>query len=205
MFNSGISPGFLRGDSRKLFNFVDMQQASLWELFGVFAKVGTFTIGGGYAMLPLVEEELVKRGWISEADFDEMIVLAQSAPGLLAVNMAIFTGHRIKGLRGSIVSALGAVLPSLLIILLIAMFFTEFQDNPVVQRFFQGVRPAAIALILVPAIRMARSGCKSWWTWLIALASLLGVAFLQVSPIWIILVTISVAVSVSLILQKKRS
>jgi chromate transporter len=182
-----------------------MEQVSLWRLFGVFAKVGTFTIGGGYAMLPLVEEELVKRGWISEADFDEMIVLAQSAPGLLAVNMAIFTGHRIKGLRGSIVSALGAVLPSLLIILLIAMFFTEFQDNPVVQRFFQGVRPAAIALILVPAIRMARSGCKSWWTWLIALASLLGVAFLQVSPIWIILVTISVAVSVSLILQKKRS
>jgi len=182
-----------------------MEQASLWKLFRVFSKVGAFTIGGGYAMLPLVEEELVKRGWISESDFDELIVLAQSAPGLLAVNMAIFTGHKIKGLRGSIVSALGAVLPSLLIILLIAMFFTEFQDNPVVQRFFQGVRPAAIALILVPAIRMARSGCKSWWTWLIALASLLGVAFLQVSPIWIILVTISVAVSVSLILQKKRS
>ena len=166
--------------------------------------MGTFTIGGGYAMLPLVEEELVKRGWISEADFDDLIVLAQSAPGLLAVNMAIFTGHKIRGLRGSIVSALGAVLPSLVIILLIAMFFTEFKDNAIVQRFFQGVRPAAVALIFVPALRMARSGCKSWWTWLIAVASLLGVAFLQVSPIWIILVTISVAVSVSLILQKKK-
>ncbi len=181
------------------------QSATLWNLFCVFSKVGAFTIGGGYAMLPLVEEELVKRGWISEADFDDLIVLAQSAPGLLAVNMAIFTGHRIKGLRGSIVSALGAVLPSLLIILLIAMFFTEFQDNAFVQRFFQGVRPAAVALIFVPAIRMARSGCKSWWAWLIAIASLLGVAFLQVSPIWIILVTLSVAVSVSLILQKKRA
>jgi len=182
-----------------------MQQISLWQLFGVFAKVGTFTIGGGYAMLPLVEEELVKRGWISEADFDELIVLAQSAPGLLAVNMAIFTGHKIKGLRGSIVSALGATLPSLVIILLIAMFFTEFKENEYVNRFFQGVRPAAIALILVPAIRMAKSGCKSWWTWLVAITSLLCVAFLQVSPIWIILVTISVAVSVSLILQKKKS
>ena len=179
------------------------QQASLWHLFLVFAKVGTFTIGGGYAMLPLVEEELVKRGWISEEDFQDLIVLAQSAPGLLAVNMAIFTGHKIKGLRGSIVSALGAVLPSLLIILLIAIFFTEFKENEFVRRFFQGVRPAAVALILVPAIRMARSGCKSWWTWLIAVASLLGVAFLKVSPIWIILVTISVAVSVSLIRQKK--
>ena len=180
------------------------QSASLWKLFCAFAKVGTFTIGGGYAMLPLVEEELVKRGWISVADFDDLIVLAQSAPGLLAVNMAIFTGHKIRGLRGSIVSALGAVLPSLVIILLIAMFFTEFKDNAIVQRFFQGVRPAAVALIFVPALRMARSGCKSWWTWLIAVASLLGVAFLQVSPIWIILVTISVAVSVSLILQKKK-
>ena len=182
-----------------------MKQVSLWELFGVFAKVGTFTIGGGYAMLPLVEQELVKRGWISEADFDELIVLAQSAPGLLAVNMAIFTGHKIKGLWGSIVSALGATLPSLIIILLIAMFFTEFKENEYVIRFFQGVRPAAIALILVPAIRMAKSGCKSWWTWLIAITSLLCVAFLQVSPIWIILVTISVAVSVSLIFQKKKS
>ena len=182
-----------------------MEQVSLWRLFGVFAKVGTFTIGGGYAMLPLVEQELVKRGWISEADFDELIVLAQSAPGLLAVNMAIFTGHKIKGLRGSIVSALGATLPSLIIILLIAMFFTEFKENEYVTRFFQGVRPAAIALILVPAIRMAKSGCKSWWTWLIALASLLGVAFLKVSPIWIILVTISVSVSVSLILQKRKT
>ena len=181
-----------------------MKQVSLWELFGVFAKVGTFTIGGGYAMLPLVEQELVKRGWISEADFDELIVLAQSAPGLLAVNMAIFTGHKIKGLWGSIVSALGATLPSLIIILLIAMFFTEFKENEYVIRFFQGVRPAAIALILVPAIRMAKSGCKSWWTWLIAITSLLCVAFLQVSPIWIILVTISVAVSVSLIFQKKK-
>ena len=182
-----------------------MQQISLWQLFGVFAKVGTFTIGGGYAMLPLVEEELVKRGWISEADFDELIVLAQSAPGLLAVNMAIFTGHKIKGLPGSVVAALGAVLPSLVIILLIAMFFTQFQENEYVRRFFQGVRPAAVALILVPAIRMAKSGCKSWWTWLIAIVSLLGVAFLKVSPIWIILVTISVSVSVSLILQKKET
>ena len=180
-------------------------QASLWKLFCVFAKVGTFTIGGGYAMLPLVEEALVKRGWISEEDFQDLIVLAQSAPGLLAVNMAIFTGHKIKGLPGSIVAALGAVLPSLVIILLIAMFFTQFQENEYVRRFFQGVRPAAVALILVPAIRMAKSGCKSWWTWLIAIVSLLGVAFLKVSPIWIILVTISVSVSASLILQKKKT
>ena len=179
------------------------QTASLWNLFCVFAKVGAFTIGGGYAMLPLIEEEMTKRGWISSEDIQDIIVLAQSAPGILAVNMAIYTGHKIRGLKGSIVSAVGAVLPSLVIILLIAMFFTEFKDNDIVRRIFQGIRPAAVALILVPAVRMAQSGCHEWWTWAIALASLLGVAFLKVSPIWIILVTISVAVSVSLLKQKK--
>jgi len=181
-----------------------MSQVSLWNLFCVFAKMGAFTIGGGYAMLPLIEQEMTKRGWISEEDIQDIVVLAQSAPGILAVNMAIYTGHRIRGLKGSIVSAVGAVLPSLVIILLIAMFFTEFKDNDIVRRIFQGVRPAAVALILVPAVRMARKGCRSWWTWAIAVASLLGVAFLKVSPIWIILVTLSVAVSVSLIRQKKE-
>ncbi len=181
-----------------------MGQVSLWNLFCVFAKVGAFTIGGGYAMLPLIEEEMTKRGWISAEDIQDIIVLAQSAPGILAVNMAIYTGHKIRGLKGSIVSAVGAVLPSLVIILLIAMFFTEFKENDIVRRIFQGVRPAAVALILVPAVRMARSGCKSWWTWAIAAASLLGVAFLKVSPIWIILVTLSVAVCISLIRQKKE-
>ena len=181
-----------------------MGQVSLWNLFRVFAKVGAFTIGGGYAMLPLIEEEMTKRGWISAEDIQDIIVLAQSAPGILAVNMAIYTGHKIRGLKGSIVSSIGAVLPSLVIILLIAMFFTEFKENDIVRRIFQGVRPAAVALILVPAVRMARSGCKSWWTWAIAAASLLGVAFLKVSPIWIILVTLSVAVCISLIRQKKE-
>jgi chromate transporter len=182
-----------------------MEQASLWKLFCVFAKMGAFTIGGEYAMLPLIEQEMTSRGWISQDDLHDIIVLAQSAPGILAVNMAIYTGHKIKGLRGSIVSATGAVLPSLVIILLIAVFFTEFKDNDIVRRIFQAVRPAAVALILVPAVRMARKGCKEWWTWVIAIASMLCVAFLKVSPVWIILTTIAVAVSVSLIRQKKVS
>ena len=177
---------------------------SLWKLFCVFAKMGAFTIGGGYAMLPLIEQEMTSRGWISQEDIQDIIVLAQSAPGILAVNMAVFTGHKIRGLKGSIVSAIGAVLPSLVIILLIAMFFTEFKENDIVRRIFQAVRPAAVALILVPAVRLARTGCKEWWTWAIALASLLGVAFLKVSPIWIILTTLCVATSVSLLKQKKR-
>ena len=180
-----------------------MEPVSLWKLFGVFAKMGAFTIGGGYAMLPLIEQEMTSRGWISQEDIQDIIVLAQGAPGILAVNMAIYTGHKIRGLKGSIVSAIGAVLPSLVIILLIAMFFSEFRDNDIVRRIFQGVRPAAVALILVAGVRIAVSGCKEWWTWAIALASLLAVAFLKVSPIWIILVTLSVSISVSLLKQKK--
>ena len=81
-----------------------MEQVSLWKLFGVFAKMGAFTIGGGYAMLPLIEQEMTSRGWISQEDIQDIIVLAQGAPGLLAVNMAIYTGHKIRGLKGSIVS-----------------------------------------------------------------------------------------------------
>ena len=165
--------------------------------------MGAFTIGGGYAMLSLIEDEMTRRGWISQKDVQDIIVLAQSAPGILAVNMAIFTGHKIKGLAGSIVAAVGAVLPSLVIILLIAMFFTEFKDNDIVRRIFQGVRPAAVALILAAGVRMAGTACSAWWTWLLVAASALLVAFLKVSPIWIILVTISVAVSVSLLKQKK--
>ena len=179
------------------------QQASLWELFGVFAKMGAFTIGGGYAMLPLIEQEMTSRGWISREDIQDIIVLAQSAPGILAVNMAIYTGHKIKGLPGSIGAAVGAVLPSLLIILLIAMFFTEFKDNDIVRRIFQGVRPAAVALILTAGVRMAGTACSAWWTWLLVAASALLVAFLKVSPIWIILATVSVAACISLLNQKK--
>ncbi len=179
------------------------QQASLWKLFGVFAKMGAFTIGGGYAMLPLIEQEMTSRGWISREDIQDIIVLAQSAPGILAVNMAIYTGHKIKGLPGSIVAAVGAVLPSLLIILLIAMFFTEFKDNDIVRRIFQGVRPAAVALILTAGVRMAGTACSAWWTWLLVAASALLVAFLKVSPIWIILATVSVAACISLLNQKK--
>ena len=180
-----------------------MENVSLWKLFGVFAKMGAFTIGGGYAMLPLVEQEMTGRGWISPDDIQDIIVLSQSAPGLLAVNMAIFAGHKIRGLKGSIAAAFGAVLPSLLIILLIAMFFTRFRENEIIRKIFQGIRPAAIALILVPAVRMAISGCRSWWTWVIALAALAGVAFLRISPIWITLVTICLAAGISILRQKK--
>lgn len=165
----------------------------LWKIFGVFAKIGAFTIGGGYAMIPIIEAEMKKRGWIDEEELPDIVVLAQSAPGLLAVNMAIFAGHRIRGLKGSIAATAGAVIPSFISILVIAMAYSAFQENVLVQKFFAGLRPVAVALILTPMVRMAKKGCRSRWTWALLFFTLFAVAFLKISPICILLGTIVVA------------
>ena len=163
---------------------------SLWKIFWVFAKIGSFTIGGGYAMIPLIRDELVKRGWLTDEELPDIVALAQSAPGVLAVNMSIFAGHRMRGFKGSLVATLGSILPSFLIILLIAMLFTGYQDKPVVVRIFKGIRPVVVSLILVPMIKMARKGNKTWWSWMISLLVLFLVAFMNYSPIYILLVLI---------------
>ena len=167
--------------------------ASLWQIFLVFAKIGSFTIGGGYAMIPLISDEIIKRKWLLEEDLPDIIALAQSAPGVLAVNMAIFTGYKIRGVKGSIAATLGSVLPSFLIILLIAMLFAGYKDNPVVIKIFKGIRPVVVSLILVPMIKMARKGNKTWWAWAISALTLIMVAFLNFSPIYILLVVIVMA------------
>lgn len=177
---------------------------SLHKIFGVFFKVGAFTIGGGYAMIPVIQHEMESRGWLAGDELDDIVVLAQSAPGLLAVNMAIFTGHKLRGLKGSIAATLGAILPSFVIILLIAMLFSSIQDNPVVTRIFQGIRPVVVALILVPVVKMIKSGKKNWWSCVIGIITLLLVAFLKVSPIYIIIVLLTGAVLITLHRQKKE-
>ena len=134
--------------------------ASYLQIFSTFAKIGAFTFGGGYAMLPLVRSEIVKKGWMEEKDFPDIVALSQSAPGLLAVNISIFVGYRLKGTKGSIVATLGSVTPPFLIILAIAMVFSGFQDHPVVVRIFKGIRPVVVALIAVPMLQMARQANK---------------------------------------------
>ncbi len=172
---------------------MDKKQVSLWQIFAVFAKIGAFTIGGGYAMIPIIQDEMARRGWISEEELPDIVALSQSAPGVLAVNISIFAGYRLRGVKGSIAATLGSVTPSFCIILAIAMLFTSFKDNPWVVKAFKGIRPAVIALIAVPMINMAKKCCKVWWAWLIAAASLLLVAFLNVSPIYILLCIIVAA------------
>ena len=127
------------------------------KLFVTFAKIGMFTIGGGYAMIPLIEREIVAKQWMSKEEFMEMFALTQSLPGVFAVNISIFVGYKLYKVGGSLVCALATILPSFVIMMLIAMFFARFQDNEVMIRIFNGIRPAVVALILFPCISAVRA------------------------------------------------
>ena len=181
-----------------------MKKVSLWQIFGVFAKIGAFTIGGGYAMIPIIQREMSSRGWIPDEELPDIVALSQSAPGVMAVNISIFAGYRLRGIKGSIAATLGGILPSFLIILAIAAFFSAFKDNPWVERAFKGIRPVVIALIAVPMINMARKSCTTWWKWLLAVLALVLVAFLSVSPIYILAVVLVLGFSVTYWNQKKQ-
>ena len=183
---------------------MEKNKVSLWQIFAVFAKIGAFTIGGGYAMIPIIQDEMARRGWISEEELPDIVALSQSAPGVLAVNISIFAGYRLRGVKGSIAATLGSITPSFLMILAIAMLFTAFKDNPWVIKAFKGIRPVVIALIAVPMINMAMKCCKSWWAWLLAVAALVLVAFLNVSPIYILLCVIVVSFSYTYYKEKWR-
>ena len=158
------------------------------EAFSIFFKIGAFTIGGGYAMVPLIEDEIVtKRNWIAKEDFIDLLAISQSAPGILAVNISIFIGYRLRGIRGSLTTALGTILPSFLIILAIALFFHNFKDNAVVERIFKGIRPAVVALIAAPTFSMAKSAKVNRYNIWIPVVSALLIWLLGFSPIWIII------------------
>lgn len=160
-----------------------------FDAFSIFFKIGAFTLGGGYAMVPLIEKEIVdKKQWVKKEDFLDLLAIAQSAPGIFAVNMAIFIGYRLRGFRGSVVTALGTVLPSFLIILSIAVFFHNFKEYEVVERIFKGIRPAVVALIAAPTFTMAKSAKISRYTLWIPVVSATLIWLLGFSPIWIIII-----------------
>ena len=122
-----------------------MERTTLFELFRSFFKIGLFTFGGGYAMVQIIEAEIIERPrWM------------QSSPGPIAVNTSVFIGYKVRGLRGAVAASLGAVLPSFLIILIVAIFFAGIRHNPVVDAAFKGMRPAVVALIVVPVFSLAR-------------------------------------------------
>ena len=156
-------------------------------------------------MLPLIQREVVERkGWIGEEEFLNMIALAQAAPGLIAVNSAIFIGWRVGGWRGVAGAVLGAVLPSFLIILAIAMVFAQWKEQPAVEAVFKGIRPAVVALIAAPLVKMARAAKISWGTLIIPIAAALLIWLGHVNPIWVILATIIITLIVVDIAERRR-
>ena len=139
----------------------NQKSVSLPKLFGIFFRVGAFTFGGGYAMLPIIQRELVdKQGWLKEEDFIDMIGLTQSAPGPVAVNSAIYLGYRLGGLGGAISSVLGAVLPSLLTIMAIAWALSRY-NLELLNHAFAGVRPTVVSLITYAAWTMGKKVLKT--------------------------------------------
>lgn len=139
---------------------VTRQKNIYWQLFATFFKIGAFTFGGGWAMISIIEREIVdKHNWIERDDFLDLLAVAQSLPGILAVNIATAIGDKLRGMRGSILASAGTILPSFLIILAIAIFLTPdmIKNNRVISSIFMGIRPAVVALIIAPVITSARA------------------------------------------------
>ena len=163
------------------------KKTSLWSLFITFAKVGVMTFGGGYAMLPILEREVVtNRGWATSEEMLDYYAIGQCTPGVIAVNTATFIGHKERGTIGAIIATLGVIFPSLLIILSLASVLQLFQDNVYVQKAFGGIRIAVCALIASTVIKLAKKTIRSIIAAIITIASFCLEIFLGVSPIIIV-------------------
>ena len=175
-----------------------------WQLFITFFKIGAFTLGGGYAMLSMVEKAVVdQKKWIASDEFWDLIAIVQSLPGVFAVNTALYVGHRIAGKRGALAAMLGAIIPSIVIILLLATIFREYRDLPVVERIFKGIRPCVVALILAPSLRMIKSAKLNWKTVIIPIVTVALIWWLKVSPALVILAAITGSLIYALIINRK--
>ena len=161
----------------------------LFKMFLTFFKIGSFTFGGGYAMIPLIEREVVDNNkWLSKDEFIDIIAISQSFPGALAINSCTFIGYKIGGIAGGILGLLGVALPSFLIILLIAIAFSKFRDMYIVELIFNGINAAVPLLILVGVNSLAQVLPKTATNIIIVIITVLLSVFLNVSPVYIILI-----------------
>ena len=162
--------------------------AIYWNAFKTFFKIGTFTLGGGYAMISIIENEVVeKQKWISKDEFVDLLAVAQSCPGVFAINISTFIGYKLRKTPGAFCTSLGTALPSFLIILLIAMFFHSFMDVSWVAAIFRGIRPAVVALIAVPTFTLAKSVKINLANCWIPILTALLIAYLGVNPIYVLI------------------
>ena len=183
----------------------NLTRQELSQLFIIFFKIGITTIGGGYAMIPMMEHEIVKHtGWLTQEEFLDILAVAQATPGIFAVDMAGHIGHKLGGLRGAIIASVANVLPSFVIILILATVFQQFKELPLVQYAFRAIRPVVVALIAAPVFSMARSASLSRYTIWIPLVAAILIYFFDVSPVYIILIA-GIAGWIYGYLQRRRS
>ena len=154
----------------------------LWS----FLKIGAFTFGGGYAMIPIIQHEVInKRRWLSEREFSDLLTLAQAAPGPISLNTAVFVGYKQRKYMGALAAIMGVVIPSFVIILLVAIFFANIRHNHWVDAAFRGMRPAVVALIIAPIVGLTRG--MRWWMVSVALATAVVVWHFGISPVWFLI------------------
>ena len=157
----------------------------LIEILKSFLKIGAFTFGGGYAMIPIIQYEVVnRRKWLSEKEFVELLTIAQAAPGPISLNTAVFVGYKCKGYKGALAAITGVVIPSFVIILVVAMFFHTMRDNRWVDAAFRGMRPAVVALIVAPIVGLAKG--LHWTLIAVAATTALTVWYFGFSPVWLL-------------------
>ena len=165
------------------------QRVSLWALFITFFKTGLFTFGGGYAMISILEEELVtKRHWLTSQDMLDMLVIAESTPGVIAVNTATSVGYRVRGVWGAIIATLGVVLPSFLIITALTFFITAFENNRWYKAAFTGIQACVTVLVANAFVKMAKQIEWNWFSWIIMLAAFAVALFTGFDVIYLILI-----------------
>lgn len=176
---------------------------SLGALFSSFLKIGAFTFGGGYAMVPLIEREVIdRRGWLERREFLDLLTIAQSAPGPIALNTSVFVGYKLRGYPGALAAISGIVLPAFSIILVVALFFAGIRENHWVEAAFKGMRPVVVALICYPVITLARG--MHWSLYLVIAASAVAVWYLGWSPVWLLPTAAFVGIAWALWQLKKR-
>ncbi|MCK8825238.1 chromate transporter [Fuchsiella alkaliacetigena] len=162
----------------------------LLRLYFVFARIGLVSFGGGYAMVPLIEEEIVRsQQWLVAEEIVDILTISEMTPGPIAINLATFVGYRIDGILGSLIATLGVITPALVLVFIVAKFFFYFRDHPLMETILRGVRPVVIALIVTAAVLIARSGINDWSSIAIFLASFLAVAKLKLDPVMVIVIS----------------
>lgn len=167
-----------------------MWMKTLFELFLIFAKIGAVTFGGGYAMLPMFERELVdNKKWVSEEEIMEYFAISQCTPGVIAVNTATFVGYKVKGILGGIFATLGVIAPSIIIISIISAFLSNFLDYEVVGYAFNGIRICVCVLIFNAVVKLSKSALVDKWAWMIFLLVFALSLFFNVSAVILIIIS----------------